>query len=113
MKIKKIVSWEEEEIPFDCLVTIPTNMGDDAIERSGMGNEFNFIPTDKHTLKALDYDNIFVIGDATDLPSSKVSCTFPGIYENFLSVIEGREPHAKFDGHANCFIESGFGRNSN
>ena len=111
---KKIVSWEEDEIPFDVLVTIPTNMGDDAIERSGMGNEFNFIPTDKHTLKALDYNNIFVIGDATDLPSSKAGSVahFQAdiLVENFLSVIEDREPMEKFDGHANCFIESGFGK---
>jgi len=111
---KKIVSWEEDEIPFDVLVTIPTNMGDEAIERSEMGNEFNFIPTDKNTLRAEGYDNIFVIGDATDLPSSKAGSVahFQAdiLYENFMSVIEGREPHAKFDGHANCFIESGFGK---
>jgi len=111
---KKIVSWEEEEIPFDVLVTIPTNMGDEAIERSGMGNEFNFIPTDKHTLKADGHDNIFVIGDATDLTSSKAGSVahFQAdiLYENFLSIIEGREPKAKFDGHANCFIESGFNK---
>ncbi len=54
-----------------CLVTIPTNMGDEAIARSGMGDELNFIPTDKQTLLADGYKNIFVIGDATNLPSSK------------------------------------------
>jgi len=111
---KKIVNWEEEEIPFDVLVTIPTNMGDAAIERSGMGDEFNFIPTDNQTLKADGHDNIFVIGDATDLPSSKAGSVahFQAdiLYENFLAVIENREPKAKFDGHANCFIESGFGK---
>jgi sulfide:quinone oxidoreductase len=67
----KIVSWDEIEIPFDVLMTIPTNMGDEAIARSGMGDELNFIPTDKTTLKAKNFENIFVIGDATDLPSSK------------------------------------------
>ena len=111
---KKIISWEEEEIPFDVLITIPTNMGDEAIERSGMGNEFNFIPTDKHTLKAKGFENIFVIGDATDLTSSKAGSVahFQAdiLFENFMSVIEGREPKAQFDGHANCFIESGFGK---
>jgi len=111
---KTIVNWEEDEIPFDVLVTIPTNMGDAAIERSGMGDEFNFIPTDNQTLKADGYDNIFVIGDATNLPSSKAGSVahFQAdiLYENFLAVIENREPKAKFDGHANCFIESGFGK---
>lgn len=111
---KKIISWDEQEIPFDVLVTIPTNMGDESILRSDMGDELNFISTDKHTLQAIGYDNIFVIGDATNLPSSKAGSVahFQAdiLLENFLSVIEGREPHAKFDGHANCFIESGFGK---
>jgi len=110
----KIVSWDETEIPFDLLVTIPTNMGDEAIARSGMGNELNYIPTDPHTLRAKNYENIFVIGDATDLPSSKAGSVahFQSdiLLENFLCVIEGRMPRAKFDGHANCFIESGFGK---
>ena len=111
---KAIVSWEEEEIPFDVLVTIPTNMGDQAIARSGMGNEFNFIPTDNQTLQSKKFDNIFIIGDATDLPSSKAGSVahFEAdiLYENLLSAIEGREMRAKFDGHANCYIESGFGK---
>jgi sulfide:quinone oxidoreductase len=111
---KKIISWDETEIPFDVLVTIPTNMGDDVIKKSGMGDELNFIPTDKHSLMAEGYNNIFVIGDATNLPSSKAGSVahFQSdiLYENFMSVIEGRKPHEKFDGHANCFIESGFGK---
>lgn len=111
---KKIISWDESEIPFDVLVTIPTNMGDDAIERSGIGDELNFIPTDKHTLRVDGHDNIFAIGDCTNLPSSKAGSVahFEAdiLFENFLDVIEGREPRAKFDGHANCYIESGFGK---
>ena len=111
---KKIASWDEMEIPFDVLVTIPTNMGDEAIARSGLGDELNFIPTDKGTLRAIGHDNIFVIGDATNLPSSKAGSVahFQSdiLLENFLSVIDGREPQGQFDGHANCFIESGFGK---
>ncbi len=111
---KKIVSWDEIEIPFDVLVTIPTNMGDEAIARSGMGDELNFIPTDKQTLKSDKYDNIFVIGDATNLPSSKAGSVVhfeaEVLTENFLSAIDGKELRAKFDGHANCYIESGFGK---
>lgn len=111
---KKIISWDENEIPFDVLVTISTNMGSDVIARSGMGDELNFIPTDKETLLSKEFKNIFVIGDATDLPSSKAGSVahFQSdiLFENFLNVIDGRKPEAKFDGHANCFIESGFGK---
>ena len=111
---RTIISWDEDVIPFDVLVTIPTNMGDEAIARSGMGDELNFIPTDRETLQARDYPNIFVIGDATNLPSSKAGSVahFQSdiLLENFLSINGGRPPRARFDGHANCFIESGFGK---
>lgn len=110
----KIISWDEKEVPYDLLVTIPTNMGDDYIERSGMGDELNFVPTDIYTLLSKDHKNIFVIGDATDLPSSKAGSVahFEAdvLFENFLSLVEGRPLRAKFDGHANCYIESGFGK---
>lgn len=111
---KKIISWDEREVDFDLLVTIPTNMGNKAIERSGLGDELNFIPTDKHTLQAKDWDNIFVIGDATDLPSSKAGSVahFESeiLFENLMAVIKGEPMTASFDGHANCFIESGAGK---
>ncbi len=110
----KIISWEEQEEEYDLLVTIPTNMGDPLIERSGLGDELNFIPTDKHTLQSKDHENIFVLGDATDLPSSKAGSVahFQAdiLFENILSYIEDRPLKARFDGHANCYIESGFGR---
>jgi len=110
---KKLVSWDEREVPFDVLVTIPTNMGDEAIARSNMGDELNFVPTDKYTLRSEQFENVFVIGDAASLPTSKAGSVvhFEAdiLTENFMNAIEGREMTAKFDGHANCFIESGFG----
>lgn len=111
---KKLISWDEQEIDYDILVTIPTNMGDEAIARSGLGDELNFIPTDKHTLQVEGHDNIFAIGDCTNLPISKAGSVahFQGdvLTENLLDAINGRELSASFDGHANCYIESGFGK---
>ncbi len=110
----KIVSWDEKEVDYDLLVTIPTNMGDDVIARSGMGDELNFIPTNKHTLQSEKWENIFVIGDATNLPSSKAGSVahFQSeiLFENLLSYIDEQPLRAQFDGHANCYIESGFGK---
>ncbi|HBQ59783.1 MAG TPA: oxidoreductase, partial [Balneolaceae bacterium] len=101
---KKIVSWDEREVDFDLLVAIPTNMGSKAIERSGLGDELNFIPTDKHTLQSEAHENIFVIGDATNLPSSKAGSVahFESdiLFENLMSAINGNPLEASFDGHA-------------
>ncbi|PLX09141.1 MAG: oxidoreductase [Marinilabiliales bacterium] len=112
-KNKKIVDYAGKEIEFDLLVSIPTNMGDDAIERSGMGDDLNFIPTDKHTLQSQDYKNIFVLGDASNIPTSKAGSVahFAAeiLMENLMCAIEGRPYTASFDGHANCYIVTGNG----
>ncbi len=109
---KKIVAWDETEVNYDVLVSIPTNMGDACIERSKLGNELNFVPTNKETLLADGLKDVFVIGDATNLPSSKAGSVahFQSevLFQNILEHIDGRPPIAHFDGHANCFIESGF-----
>jgi len=111
---KKLVSWDEREIDFDLLVTVPTNKGADYIEASGLGDELNFVPTDKHTLQSVAHENIFVIGDASNIPASKAGSVahFASeiLTENILSYINAMPLAAKFDGHANCFIESGHGR---
>ena len=109
-----ISDYEGREVNYDLLVTIPVNKGDELLSRSGMGDEFNLVPTDPKTLMAKAHENVFVIGDATDVPASKAGSVahFEAdvLIENFLSVIDGREPKHHFDGHANCYIESGFGK---
>jgi sulfide:quinone oxidoreductase len=111
---KAIVSWDEKEVPYDLLVTVPPNMGAEMIERSGLGDELNYVPTDKHTLQCKARANIFVIGDATDCPTSKAGSVahFEAevLTENILHFIAGAPLRSRFDGHANCFIESGHGK---
>ncbi|MFO8236282.1 MAG: FAD/NAD(P)-binding oxidoreductase [Bacteroidales bacterium] len=114
---KKVIrSYDEKEIPFDVLSIIPTNKGSEMAERSGMGDDLNFIPTDKYTLRSKNYENIFVLGDASDIPTSKagsvVHFASDVVFDNLLSAMEGRALRAKFDGHSNCYIETGFGKGS-
>lgn len=110
----KIVDYADQEVEYDLLVTVPTNMGDDLMERSGIGDDLNFIPTDKETLQSKVADNIFVIGDATNIPASKAGSVahFEAeiLTENILNYINGKPFEASFDGHANCFIETGNGK---
>ena len=111
---KKLVSYDEREVPFDLLTIVPMNMGDEMIERSGLGDDMRFVPTDKETLQSKQFENIFVLGDASNIPTSKAGSVahFAAeiLFENLMSAIEGRPLHAKFDGHANCYIETGFGK---
>jgi sulfide:quinone oxidoreductase len=113
---KVIISYDEKEVPFDLLITVPVNKGDKVIERSGMGDEdgLNFVPTDKTSLQSKKFKNIFVIGDTTNVPASKAGSVahFEAeiLTENVISFINNKPMTATFDGHANCFIETGHGK---
>ena len=110
---KKVIrSFDEREVEYDLLVSIPTNMGAEVYERSGMGDELNHIPVDKNTLQSKKWENVFVIGDASDVPTSKAGSVVHFMHdtltENIIRQINGKELKPGFDGHANCFIETGF-----
>jgi len=107
----QIVDFEERKVDFDLLVTVPTNMGDEVIERSGLGDELNFVPTHHNTLQSLGNENIFVIGDATNIPASKAGSVAhfasETLTDNIVLYTKGEALKEEFDGHANCFIETG------
>jgi len=111
---KALVSYDEREVPFDMLVTVPLNMGADFVARSGLGDELNYVPVDKHTLLSKAYPNVFAVGDASDIPASKAGSvahfSVEIFVDNFLQLIAGKPMTGSFDGHANCFIESGNGK---
>lgn len=108
---KEIVDYEGRKVPFDLLVTIPTNMGDEVIGKSGLGDDLNFVPTDHNTLQSKAHENIFAIGDATNVPASKAGSVAhfaaETLTDNILLYIDGFPLKKEFDGHANCFIETG------
>ncbi len=108
---KVLVSYDEREVPFDLLVTVPLNMGADFVARSGLGDELNYVPVDKHTLLSKAHDNVWAVGDASDIPASKAGSvahfSVEIFVENFLEHVQGRPMTGAFDGHANCFVESG------
>ena len=108
---KALVSYDERQVPFDLLVTVPLNMGADFVARSGLGDELNYVPVDKHTLLSTAHATIFAVGDACDIPASKAGSVAHFSVEifadNFLQHIAGQPMTGSFDGHTNCFIESG------
>ncbi len=109
---KTIESHRGDKVPYDLLVSIPPNFGAQFIEDSDMGDPMRFIDTDHFTLKAKNYDHIYVIGDATNVPASKAGAVAhyesETVVENIVREIDGQEPKPTFDGHATCFICSGY-----
>jgi sulfide:quinone oxidoreductase len=114
-KLGRLTSWDERTVDFDLLVTIPLHGGSAYVERSpGLGDDLGFVRCDRHSLQAEAAPNIFVLGDATDVPTSKAGSVahFQGetLVENIDRYLGGRPLAASFDGHTNCFIETGFGK---
>jgi sulfide:quinone oxidoreductase len=89
-------------------------MGADLVARSGLGDELNQVAVDRHTFLSKHFDNIFALGDAADLPTSKAGSVahfaVDVFVENFLQHVSGQPMTGSFDGHANCFVESGDGK---
>lgn len=109
-----LTSYDERRIDFDLLVTTPVNMGGSFVGESGLGDELDHVKVDPGTFLATGHENIFAIGDAAALPISKAGSVahFAAdvFVENFLDHIAGRPMMRVFDGHANCFVESGDGK---
>jgi sulfide:quinone oxidoreductase len=112
---RRLIAYDGREVPFDLAVVVPLHGGAAYVGRSpGLGDALNFIPTDEHTLQSKAAPNIFVIGDAANVPASKAGSVthFEGetVVENIRHFLAGQPLSASFDGHANCFIETGFGK---
>ncbi len=109
-----LTSYDGRTTDFDLLVTVPLHGGSELISRSEMGDDFGFVPTDKHTLQTRAFPNVFALGDCTDLPTSKAGSVahFQAevLTENVLRYINNLPVEPDFDGHANCFIETGYGK---
>ncbi len=116
---KMVNSLEGESREYDLLVLVPPHRGQPIVDVSGIGDPGGWIPTDQHTLQLLrdgkPLDNVYVIGDATDIPISKSGST-----AHFQSHVVAKrisaavKEKATTDGHYNgrvmCFLETGYGK---
>jgi sulfide:quinone oxidoreductase len=107
---KTIESGRGDKISYDLLISTFPNLGAEYVENSGLGDGMGYVFTNPHTLKAEKYDNIYVVGDATNVPTSKAGSVAhyeaEVIAENLVLEIDGEEPKPAYDGHSTCFIVS-------
>ncbi len=104
-------SHDGRSVDFDLLVSIPPHRGAAFLDNNALTDESAWVRVNKHTLQSVVHDDVFAIGDATDCPTSKAGSVahFQAevLIENILRHINGHSPLPGFDGHANCFIETG------
>ncbi len=109
----RLIGYDDREVGFDLAVVVPLHNGAPYVARSpGLGDELGFVAADEHTLQSTASPDVFVIGDAAGVPASKAGSVthFEGetVAENVTRHLAGQPPVPGFDGHANCFIETGF-----
>ena len=107
---KVVRSEEGTETQYDLLISIPPHRGMEVVETDGLG-QGGWIPTDRHQLKMTGHDNVYVLGDTTNLPVSKTGSAahFEAevVAENIASMIKIGTPVREYDGKVYCFIETG------
>lgn len=110
-----LTSYDGTDIAFDLAVVVPIHGGAEFIGRSpGLGDALDFVMTDPETLQAKVAPNVFALGDATDLTTSKAGSVahFQSeiVADNVVRYMRNEPLEARYDGHANCFIETGDGK---
>jgi len=112
---RTVTSMEGETVEYDLLVLVPPHRGQKVIDDSRLGDERGWIPVDKNTLKHTQFENIWAIGDATNIPISKSGSV--AHYEanvaaaEIVAAVKGEPPPQHvYDGKVMCFLETGQGR---
>ncbi|WP_297477109.1 FAD/NAD(P)-binding oxidoreductase [Ferrovum sp.] len=107
---KMLLSEEGTEVPYDLLITIPAHRGMEVLERNNLGKN-GWVPTHRGKLNMEGRENVFVLGDTTNIPISKAGSTAhfqaDTLGENIAALIKLGAPVREYDGKVFCFIETG------
>ena len=108
---KTVKAVEGETLSYDLLIAIPPHRGADFVGASGLGDKGNWIPTDRYSLRAEGTENLFVLGDATNIPISKAGSTADYeaevVTQNVAALARGDAPTARYEGRVYCWIMTG------
>ncbi len=102
------------DVDFDIIHVTPPQSAPDFIKTSPLANEAGWVDVDKFTLQHLHYKNIFSLGDASSLPTSRTGAAIrkqaPVLIKNLLAVMEGNELNEKYNGYTSCPVVTGYGK---
>lgn len=109
---KRIRTYDGRTVDYDLLCAIAPNLGPAVIDGSDLGDGAGYALTDPRTLKSRKAERIYLLGDNTNVGTSKAGSVAhfeaETVVENLLREIDGKPPLQSFDGHANCFVETGY-----
>jgi sulfide:quinone oxidoreductase len=111
---KNLDTGDQLVLHYDLLHVTPPQSAPDFIKRSRLANAEGWVEVDKHTLRHVRYENVFALGDASSLPTSKTGAAIraqaPVLVENLLAAIKGKPLAARYEGYTSCPLVTGYGK---
>ena len=102
------------DVEFDMIHVTPPQSAPDFVRNSSIANEAGWVDVDKYTLQHNKFKNIFSLGDASSLPTSRTGAAIrkqaPVLVKNLLAVMEGKELNEKYNGYTSCPVVTGYGK---
>lgn len=111
---RNLDSGEEVVQPYDLLHVVPPMSAPDCISHSPLANPAGWVDVSKQTLQHVRYSNVFALGDASSLPTSKTAAAIraqmPVLTTNLLAVMNGGQAVAEYDGYTSCPLITAYGK---
>ncbi len=105
---------QETWVDFDMIHVTPPQSAPDFISKSSLANAAGWVDVDKFTLQHVRYANIFSLGDASSLPTSKTGAAIrkqaPVVVENLLALMSQKALDASYSGYTSCPVVTGYGK---
>ena len=112
--VQHVETGEQTLIPYDLLHVTPPMSAPDFIRASSLANDTGWVDVDKGTLRHVRFPNVFSLGDASSLPTSKTGAAIrkqaPVLVHNLRRALDGEAPDAVYDGYAACPIVTGYNK---
>ncbi len=105
---------QETWVEYDMIHVTPPQSAPDFVKNSTLANAAGWVDVDKGTLRHVRHANIFSIGDASGLPTSKTGAAIrkqaPVLVENLLAAIAGQSLTGEYTGYTSCPLVTGYGK---
>jgi sulfide:quinone oxidoreductase len=112
--IQDLESGEKLTIPYDLLHVAPPQSAPDIVKQSPLAGRGGWVDVDRDTLQHTRYPNVFALGDASSLPTSKTGAAIRGqapvVVDNLLAFLDGEPPSRRYDGYTACPLVTGYGK---
>jgi sulfide:quinone oxidoreductase len=91
---------------FDMIHVCPPQTGLDFVRSSPLADAAGWIEVDGETMQHVRYGNVYALGDAGSTPNAKTAAAVrkqaPVVAENVIRTLDGKPPHAVYNGYGSC-----------